>query len=185
MYDRIIVIDSAYGGSDTGIVANDLHEKDIVLNITMRLKELLDETDYKVYYTRLDDNNLSEEKRVRVANNTKADMLIRIQADGDDDSMVNGTTAIYNENFFIPRFGSIELADILEREVVLSIRGKALGLTPATAYDYVIGNATVPAAAIKVGYLTNAQEAILLNRDDYIEKIAVGIFNAIQAVYGN
>jgi N-acetylmuramoyl-L-alanine amidase len=184
IFDRIIVIDPAFGGNDSGIIANELKEKDVVLSIATKLKELLDQTDIKVYYTRLyDSNNPSDEKRVRIANNTRADMLIRIQVDSNDDSMVNGTTAIYNESFFIPRFGSIELANILEREVVLSIRGRAVGLKPATALDYVISNATVPAAAIKVGYLTNAQEAILLGRDDYLEKIAVGIFNAIMAVY--
>jgi N-acetylmuramoyl-L-alanine amidase len=181
--DRIVVIDPAYGGNESGLTVNELLEKEIVLKIALKLTALLDQTDIKVYYTRLDDNNLSEETRVRLANNTKADMLIRIETDGAEDSATYGTTAVYNENFFIPRFGSIELANILETEVVLSIRGKAVGLVPATANDYVISNATVPAATIKVGYLTNAQEALLLNRDDYLEKIAQGIYNAIMKVY--
>ena len=184
MHHRIIVIDPAFGGSETGIIANDLMEKDVVLSIALKLKDLLDETDYMVYYTRHSDTNLSDEKRVRIANNTRADMLIRIEGDSNDDSLVNGTTTVYNASFFIPHFGSLELADILEREVVLSIRGKAIGLKPATADDYVISNANVPAAAIRVGHLTNAQEAILLKRDDYLDKIAIGIFNAIQEIFG-
>ena len=36
---------------------------------------------------------------------------------------------------------------------------------------------------MKVGCLTNKQEAILLGREDYQEKIADGICNAILAVY--
>jgi len=183
VHNRIIVVDPAFGGSETGIVANDLMEKDVALSVALKLKELLDQTDYMVYYTRTTDNNLSDEKRVRIANNTRADMLIRIEADSNDSSIVNGTTTIFNQTFFIPHFGSPELAYILETEVVLSIRGNALGLEGAAADDYVIANATVPAAAIRVGHLTNAQEATLLKREDYIEKIAVGIFNAIQAVF--
>jgi N-acetylmuramoyl-L-alanine amidase len=183
MYANIIVIDPAYGGSDKGIVANELAEKDVTLAIALKLKEMLDQTGYKVYYTRLDDHNLEEERRVWLANNTKADILIRIEGDGDEDSMQNGTTAIYNGSFFIPSFGSVELANLLETEVVTSIRGKAVGLKAATANDYVISNATVPAAAIRVGYLTNTQEATLLGREDYIEKIALGIYNAILQVY--
>jgi N-acetylmuramoyl-L-alanine amidase len=183
MYSHIIVIDPAYGGSDTGATAGELAEKDVALAVTLKLKEMLDQTDYRVYYTRLDDHNLVEEKRVSLANNTKADMLIRIEGDGADDSTEYGTTAIYNADFFIPSFGSVELANLLETEVVTSIRGKAVGIKPATANDYVISNATVPAAAIRVGYLTNAQEAILLGRDDYIEKIARGIYNARVHVY--
>jgi N-acetylmuramoyl-L-alanine amidase len=185
MYDAIIIIDPAYGGSEKGIVANDLMEKDVVLTIALKLKELLDETGCKVYYTRTYDNNVSEEKRVRIANNTKADMLIRIECDSNEDSLVNGTTTVYNSSFFIPHFGSLDLADVLTKEVVSIIRGKAIDLVPAAADDYVIANATVPAAAIKVGHLTNAQEASLLGRDDYLDKIAQGIFNAILAVFAD
>lgn len=183
MHQRILVIDPAFGGSESGIIANNLSEKDVTLSITLRLKELLDQTDYMVYYTRLLDNDFSEEKRVRLANNTRADMLIRIECDGNEDSLIYGTTTVYSR-FFIPQFGSTELANFLETEVVLGIKGKAIGLKAATAADYVINYATVPAAAIKVGHLTNAQEAILLSRDDYLDKIAVGIFNAILAAYG-
>ncbi|MDR2547027.1 MAG: N-acetylmuramoyl-L-alanine amidase [Lachnospiraceae bacterium] len=181
--EKIIVIDPAHGGSEYGIVANGVNEKDVTLAVAVRLKELLDETDIKVYYTRLFDNNVDEQRRVRIANSTKADMLIRIECDADNDSLLYGTTTVYNSTFFIPRFGSIDLANILEREVVLSIIGNAVGLKPATSGDYVIANAAVPAAAIRIGYLTNAQEAILLQREDYLEKAAAGIFNAIMKAY--
>ncbi|MDE5598395.1 MAG: N-acetylmuramoyl-L-alanine amidase [Lachnospiraceae bacterium] len=36
---------------------------------------------------------------------------------------------------------------------------------------------------MRVGYISNGQEAILLNRDDYIQKIADGIYQAIMAAY--
>lgn len=183
LYDRIVVIDPAFGGSMTGHESGGLKEKEITLAIAEKLKEKLDNTDIKVYYTRMDDNNPTEEQRVKIANNTKADMLIRIEANADDDSMVHGTTAVYNENFFIPGFGSVELANVLEKEVVSIIKGKAVGLTAAVNEDYVVREATVPAAAIKVGYLTNAQEAILLQKEDYIDKIAAGIYQAIETIY--
>ncbi|MDE7048898.1 MAG: N-acetylmuramoyl-L-alanine amidase, partial [Lachnospiraceae bacterium] len=139
--------------------------------------------DIKVYYTRMDDSNPGEEDRVRLANETRADMYIRIQVDANEDSSVYGATTIYNEDYFIPGFGSVELADILEREVVTSIKGKALGLTGAEEEDYAVRSITVPAAAVKVGCLTNKQEAILLGREEYQDKIADGICNAVQKVY--
>ena len=76
-----------------------------------------------------------------------------------------------------------ELADLLEREVVTAISGKANGLIEASAEDTVISEATVPAAAIKVGYLTNGQESILLQREDYIQRIAEGIYQTILKAY--
>ena len=183
MYDKIVVIDPYGGGSNAGNEGNGLSEKDITLQVAKKIKEKLDESDIKVYYTRMDDSNPGEEDRVRLANETRADMYIRIQVDANEESSVYGATTIYHEDYFIPGFGSVELADILEREVVTSIKGKALGLTGAEEEDYAVRSITVPAAAVKVGCLTNKQEAILLGREEYQDKIADGICNAVQKVY--
>ena len=67
--------------------------------------------------------------------------------------------------------------------MVTAISGKANGLIEASAEDTVISEATVPAAAIKVGYLTNGQESILLQREDYIQRIAEGIYQTILKAY--
>lgn len=182
-YDKIVVIDPAYGGEITGALSEELAGKDITLEIARALKKKLDGTDIKVYYTRMDDSALSDEERVSLANAAKADMLIRIEVNENEDSKIYGTEAVYNSRFFIPGFGSVELADLLEREVVTAISGKANGLTDSTEEDVVINDATVPAAAIRVGYLSNGQEEILLGREDYIQKIAEGIYQAIMKVY--
>lgn len=182
-YEKVVVIDPAYGGEEIGVTGKGVVAKDVTLNIAKALKTKFDESDIKVYYTRMDDSNPASADRVGLAAATKADMLIRIEVSGDENSKLYGTTAIYNSQFFIPGFGNVELADLLEREVVTSISGKAGGLVEATQTDEVIGGATVPAAAIQVGYLTNSQEAILLQREDYIERIADGIYNAIVKAY--
>lgn len=182
-YDRIVVIDPAYGGDITGAVSGDLESKKVTLEIARALKKKLDGTDIKVYYTRMDDSSPSDEDRIGLTNASKADMLIRIEVNENEDTKIYGTEAVYNSKFFIPGFGSIELADLLEREVVTAISGKANGLVDSTENDEVINRAVVPAATIKVGYISNGQEAILLNRDDYIQKIADGIYQAIMAAY--
>lgn len=183
MYDRIIVIDPACGGLNTGYEADGLMEKNINLKIARMLKEKLDKTDIKAYYTRIDDVNPEEEDRVRLANETKADMYIRIQVNSDEDSSVYGLLTVYNGSYFIPGFGSVELADVLEREVTTSVKGRALGLSEAETQDYALRHITVPAAAVKVGCITNVQEAGLLGRDEYCDRIAAGIYNAVMSVY--
>lgn len=183
VYERVIVVDPAYGGEETGVAVNGILSKDITLKIVQALKTMFDGSDVKVYYTRMDDSNPAAADRVELAAATKADMLIRIEVSGDENSKLYGTSAVYNSRFFIPGFGNVELADLLEREVVTSISGKAGGLIEASQTDEVISGATVPAAAIRVGYLTNSQEAILLQREDYINRIATGIFNAVGKAY--
>lgn len=182
-YDKVIVIDPAYGMEDAGVTVDGVKSKDVTLEIAKALKTKLDETDIKVYYTRMDDSNPSAESRVQLASDTKADMLIRIEIGSAQSSKQYGTEAVYNSRFFIPGFGSVELADILEREVVTAISGKANGLLEASDQDKVINGATVPAATIKVGYLTNGQEFILLQREDYIQRIAEGIYQSVIKAY--
>jgi N-acetylmuramoyl-L-alanine amidase len=183
VYEKVIVIDPADGAGVSGVIQDGIAAKDITLDIAKALKARFDETDIKVYYTRMDDSNPAPENRVKLAAATKADMLIRLEVSGDENSKIYGTEAVYNSRYFIPGFGSVELADILEREVVTAISGKANGLVEAADTDEVISAATVPAAALKVGYLTNAQESILLQREDYINRIAEGIYNAVMKAY--
>lgn len=183
IYDKIVVIDPACGGMDAGYAEGNILEKDITLQIARKLKEKLDESDIKAYYTRMDDVNPAEKDRIALANETKSDMYIGIGVNAQKDSNIYGTVTIYNGDYFIPGFGSVELADCLEREVVTGIKGKALGLLEAEHDDYTIRNATVPAAFIRVGYITNKQEASLLLREEYIDKIATGIYHAILQVY--
>lgn len=183
VYDKIVVIDPAYGAEDCGVMSEGINGKDVTLNIAKAVKTKLDETDIKVYYTRMDDSNPSDENRVRLATAVKADMLIRIEVSRAENRGIYGTEAVYNSRFFIPDFGNVELADLLEREVVTAISGKANGLVETTEADVVMNEATVPAAAIRVGYLTNGQESVLLQREDYIERIADGICRTIQKAY--
>lgn len=184
IYDKIVIIDAGHGGEDYGYEIEPCMEKEIALDIALRLKEKLDETNIKVYYTRIDDENPSKEARIHIANATKADMFLSIHVNYDEkDSGIYGTKTLYNASFFIPGFGSVELADLVEREVVTAISGKGLGLFEAAADCYELQNACVPAAQIEVGYLSNKQESILLQREDYRQRIADGIYNAILKAY--
>lgn len=180
IYDKIVVIDVGHGGDDTGSTLEAISEKDIAIDIAKRLKEKLDETDIKVYYTRMDDSNPDDEDRIYLANAVGADMFISIHTAFDEnDSQIYGTSALYNSSFFMPGFGSVELADLIEREVVTGISGKGLGLFAADEECYILRNASIPATILQVGYLSNNQEAILLQKENYRQRIADGIYSGI------
>ena len=182
IYNQIVVIDPSCGGLDRGEEGNGVIEKELTLRIARKLKEKLDESEIKAYYTRVDDGNPDAEQRVALANEVNADMYIVISVDNREEEAVYGVSTIYNDQYFIPGFGSVELADLLERELASEIKTKALGLERASDESR-LRYATVPAAEVRVGCLSNKQEAILLKREDYIEKIANGIYNAIISSY--
>lgn len=183
LYKQIVVIDPGHGGESEGTTSFGQTEKDITLDIVLKLKKMLDNTEIKVYYTRLEDVNVDAKSRVMLANQTKADMFISIHANADPKTRTtNGTRTMYGSKFFIPQFGSKELAETLQKQVVLSTENKDKGIQQQDEI-YLLNNITIPAVLVEVGYLTNKQEALKMGRDDYREKIAEGIYQGILEAY--
>ena len=183
VYDKIIVIDAGHGGEDKGNVNGRLCEKDVALNIALMLKEKLKDSDIKVYFTRTEDANVDDEKRVGLANGVEADMYISIHTSYAEDLAKSGVNTIYNPYFFIQNFDSIGLADELEKKVAVATGAKAEGLMAPSEDNYIVSAATVPVAQINVGYLSNEDESELLSKGEYQEMITEGIYNAIIAIY--
>lgn len=183
-YDNIIVVDAGHGGPNTGITVEWEKEKEIALEITKKLKELLDQTGIRVYYTRLEDNDVKEIDRVSLANQVDADMLISIHtAYNNLNTEEFGIKAIYNSNYFIPQFGSIQLADTLEKSIIKECGTNALGLEAAKEGNILVHEATVPVVFLEVGVLSNDKERKMLSNDEYLGRIAIGIYNGIMESY--
>lgn len=183
VYDRIVVIDAGHGGEDKGYTYGRIGEKDITLDVLLLLQEKMKESNIKVYYTRTDDATVDNEKRVQLANNVKADMLISIHMSYSEDLAESGVTTIYNGDYFIQDFNSISLADKLEQAVAGATGAKANGLADATEEEFLVEHAKVPAAQINIGYLSNEEELDYLTESEYQKLIADGIYQAITEIY--
>jgi N-acetylmuramoyl-L-alanine amidase len=72
----IIVLDAGHGGHDSGAVGNQLKEKDLVLDLVLRVGEELSKYECEVVYTRNDDTFVTIPDRVRIAREAKASCLI-------------------------------------------------------------------------------------------------------------
>lgn len=183
MYDKIVVIDAGHGSKAAGTVHFDILEKEINLDMVLKLKELLDASDIKAYYTRVDDSNPSFAARADLANNLKADFFISVHNNGDTKASSSvGTEVLYNEEEEESSFGSKQLAQICQEEVVGQLGSRDRGLVQGSDI-YIIRSSNVPVALIEVGFITNKTEAAKLNSDSYQEKAAQGIFNAIKRAF--
>lgn len=88
---RKIVIDPGHGGKDPGAIAHGLKEKDIVLNLSKKLKENLEKNlGYEVVLTRVDDSYISLEERTAVANGNNADLFISLHVNAHPIASVHG-----------------------------------------------------------------------------------------------
>jgi N-acetylmuramoyl-L-alanine amidase len=87
-----VVIDAGHGGHDTGTIGpNGLMEKDLVLDVALRLGKLVSQQlGATVVYTRADDTFIPLEERTRIANNEKADLFISIHANSSPEPTATG-----------------------------------------------------------------------------------------------
>lgn len=78
--DFVVVIDAGHGGHDPGAVGKISKEKNINLNVALKLGKMIENncSDIKVIYTRKRDVFLSLNRRAEIANNAKADLFISI-----------------------------------------------------------------------------------------------------------
>jgi N-acetylmuramoyl-L-alanine amidase len=92
-----IVIDAGHGGHDSGTLgAGGIEEKDVVLDVALRLGKLLhDRLGAEVVYTRDDDTFVPLETRTAIANKTQADLFISVHANSSSDESVKGVEVYY------------------------------------------------------------------------------------------
>ena len=182
VYDRIVVLDAGVLTA-AGDFAEGKPEAELTYDIVKRLRKLLDGSGIKVYDTGTGSNAASASDRAAFANAVGADMLISIRLNESDNAARYGIEALYNAEYFIPAFGGVELADNLVRYVTIAASGRGNGLFMAEETDDLLKKAEVPAAAVLIGYTSNRQENALLQRADYRDRIAEGLYDAILAAY--
>jgi N-acetylmuramoyl-L-alanine amidase len=92
-----IVIDPGHGGHDSGTLGADgIEEKDVVLDVALRLGKLLhDRLGSEIIYTRSDDTFIPLETRTAIANKAQADLFLSIHANSSPDTSARGVETYY------------------------------------------------------------------------------------------
>lgn len=137
---KTVVIDAGHGGKDSGARGRKSKEKDIVLDIALKLGTYIEENipDVKVIYTRTTDVFVPLNERANIANKNKADLFISIHCNGNIDSRAYGT-----ETFAMGLHktdGNLEVAK-MENSAILfeeDYTTKYEGFNPHSAESYII-----------------------------------------------
>jgi N-acetylmuramoyl-L-alanine amidase len=108
-----IVIDAGHGGHDYGTIGpNGVLEKDVVLDVALRLSKLVQERmGAEVVLTRSDDTFIPLHERTAIANEHKADLFLSIHANSSPAPEVAGT-----ETFFLNFTNSPDALNVAARE---------------------------------------------------------------------
>jgi N-acetylmuramoyl-L-alanine amidase len=112
-----IVVDAGHGGHDTGTIGpNGLMEKDLVLDVALKLGKLLENRlGAEVVYTRDDDTFIPLETRTAIANKEQADLFISIHANSSNDATARGV-----ETYYLNFTSSRDALEVAARENAVS-----------------------------------------------------------------
>ncbi|UCF39630.1 MAG: N-acetylmuramoyl-L-alanine amidase [Gemmatimonadota bacterium] len=154
-----------------------VRESDVVLQVALRARALLEAKGARVDLTRDSDRAVGLVDRLRLAEATDAEVLVSIHANALPDGVnpfVNNGTSVY---YFHPR--SIPLARALDRALVYELGFRDLGMGRG---DLALARPTWMPAALTEGLflVLPDQEAVLSSREGQ-ERYARGIVNGIEA----
>lgn len=184
VYDRIVVLDAGHGGADAGIRAMEFTEKELALDIVLRLKDNLEAEGIQVYCTREEDMAVSDEERALLMRETGADFIVSLHMTADTkDAELYGIRSYYNGTFFIPGFGSGDLAYTMEEALAGIPEVKGLGVFAGENEYELLEEANIPATLIELGYMSNQKEMSRWSNETYKQKLAEAMCDGILSAY--
>lgn len=171
---RVVVLDPGHGGHDPGALgARGTPEKEVVLAVSLRLRELLRDKGARVVMTRADDTAVGLYERAEVARSAGADVFLSVHANWTWGKSIRGVEAYY-----YPGGEGGFLAEAAVRQLARRLGAPARGAMPA---DFVVLRETpAPAALVEVGFLSNPAEESLLADPGYREEVAAALAAAVE-----
>ena len=139
--DFVVVIDAGHGGHDPGAIGKISKEKNINLNVALKVGNLIKNNcdDVKVIYTRSKDVFIPLDRRAEIANNAKADLFISIHTN----ALANNRTAKGASTWTLGLAKSDANLEVAKREnsVILyesDYQTRYAGFNPNSAECYII-----------------------------------------------
>lgn len=186
---------SAHGGFDGGAVAGDgTVEKDINLNIALRLCEILKFDGWRVIMTRTEDTGTEDDPADVIAARKKSDLnnrlklmssypqalYVSIHLNKFTSSSAKGAQVFYTPNFDGARLLGEEIQNTLIKLVQPENTRVAKCGTDST---YILKKATVPTVIVECGFLSNSTELQRLKNKEYQAQIAFAVSAGINNYY--
>lgn len=182
-----IVVDPGHGGRDPGMIGiGNLEEKGINLSIAKKLKKKLEEKGYIVVMTREEDiglyNNDSKnmkaqdlQNRISLIEKSNAALTVSIHQNSYQDSSVCGPQVFYYEDSVEGKRLAQTIQSSMNQMPSVSRQREAKG----NKNYYLLKKSEGIVNIVECGFLTNPEEAELLQTTQYQENIAEAVAQGI------
>ena len=168
----VVVIDPGHGGFDRGgIPGQRVPEKDMALDVALRLRRKLQAAGYKVVMTRDTDVFIPLPTRAAIANHYRNAIFICIHFNSATRDGANGIETYYY------RKDSAMLASNIHKNVIAGAPTENRGIR-RRGY-YVLRRTSIPGVLVECGFLTNPTEARLAQTASYRDKLAENIARGV------
>jgi N-acetylmuramoyl-L-alanine amidase len=184
---KTVVLDSGHGGIDPGKESSSgILEKNVNLAIANELKQLLQNAGINVVMTRNDDNGLYQEsdtnkkiadmkKRCAIIDECKADIVVSIHQNSYQNESVSGAQVFY----YTHSVEGKKLAGILQNAFKTYLDSSNQRVEKADSTYYMLLHTSAPTVIAECGFLSNPEEAEMLNTPEYQKKVAEALYNGI------
>ena len=163
-----VVIDAGHGGHDRGgIPGQRVSEKEMTLDVALRLRKVLEASGYRVVMTRNSDVFVPLGTRCAIANSYRNAIFVSVHFNS---ATRRGASGI--ETYFYSR-DSLSLASAIHHYVSGRAPSENRGLR-RRGY-YVLRRTKMPAVLVECGFLTNPTEAAYAQNASYRQKLAEAI----------
>lgn len=169
----VVIIDPGHGGKDSGAIGiGGLQEKQVILLISKRVAEILQQNGIQVIMTRRSDYFVTLPGRVKIAKQANADLFVSIHANsaGMNRPEVSGLETYYYNT-------GLELARYVHHRVLRTIKMKDRRIRKARFY--VLRKNSIPSILVETGFLTGRADAKNLKSPWFQNKMAEGIARGI------
>ncbi|MBP2243322.1 N-acetylmuramoyl-L-alanine amidase [Cytobacillus eiseniae] len=185
---KIILLDPGHGGPDGGAGDKNALEKDIALNVTLKVRDFLQEQGALVIMTREDDRDLAPDgtkgysrrkvedlkERLDMINTSGAEFFTSIHLNAIPSSRWSGAQTFYTSDLPENARAAKFIQDELRRNLENTTR-KAKTINNV----YILEHAKIPGALVEVGFLSNPTEREDLKNEQYQDKVAASIYMGI------
>ena len=194
---KTVIVDAGHGGDDGGAIGIDgTVEKDINLDIALKLEKILKFYGFNVIMTRTQDvmtcddglDSLRKRKisdihnRFELMRKNPDAIFISVHQNKFEDSSQHGTQVFYSGN----DERSKELAEAIQTSVTLTLQRKNDRVVKKSGSGiYLLYHAKIPAVLVECGFISNSDEVKKLKDESYRMKLAILIADVLLKYLSN